>query len=151
MELQLLKSNYRGGSRMRTLLARCLFSLILCSAIPLSDAQVLYGTIVGAVTDPSGGAVPGASVTITNLQTNQTRSGTSNGEGEFVFTNVLAGDYKVTITASGFQSFTQQNVLVTINTVSRVNLKLTVGAVTESLTISAGAAALQTDTADVHV
>lgn len=134
---------------LKTLL-RWVFGFSLCSALPLANAQVLYGTIVGAVTDPTGAGVPGASVTITNPQTNQTRTGASNTVGEFVFTNVLPGSYKVAITASGFRSFTQQDVLVTINTVSRVNVKLALGELAESVTISATAATLQTDTADVH-
>ena len=58
-------------------------------------AQVLYGSLVGTVTDASGAAVPGATVTATNKETNLARTAVTGDGGTFSFTNVLAGTYDV--------------------------------------------------------
>ena len=76
-------------------------SLVLVST-PVA-AQVLYGSIVGTVTDESNLAVPGATVTITHAETNQARETTSNETGNYTFPNVAAGTYRVEVALPGFQ------------------------------------------------
>ncbi|MFB3778612.1 MAG: TonB-dependent receptor domain-containing protein, partial [Bryobacteraceae bacterium] len=117
---------------------------------PYAAAQVLYGSIVGNVTDPSNAPVPGATVTITNRETNQTRQATTNDAGGFSFPNVPSGIYDVKISRDGFRPFTAQHVDVTINNVTRADARLELGAVTETVTIEASAAALQTDRSEVR-
>jgi hypothetical protein len=112
-----------------------------------SEAQVLYGSILGSLQDASGSAVPNATVTITNKETGQTRDATSDAQGNFNITNVLPGRYDVRIAATGFRSLTQQNVDVTASNVARLDLKLEVGQLTESIEVSADAAQLQTERA----
>ena len=75
-------------------------------------AQVLYGSIVGTVTDSSDLAVPGATVTITHAETNQARETTTNETGNYTFPNVAAGTYRVDVTLPGFQSFRAQDIAV---------------------------------------
>jgi hypothetical protein len=81
--------------------------LALVAAIGLMPAngaaQVLYGSIVGVVTDSSGSSVPGATVTIRNTETNLTRTAVSNETGNYNFTNVLAGPYDLTVSLQGFR------------------------------------------------
>lgn len=72
-----------------------------------ASAQALYGSITGAVSDPSGAVIPGASVLLTNTGTNQTREIPTNADGIFSFPNVATGVYKVSVTAPGFQTFAQ--------------------------------------------
>ncbi len=135
------------------MLRRC---LILSAVLMLgllcrqANAQVLYGSIVGNVTDQSGAGVPDAKVTITQLETNQSRDTVTNDAGGYSFTNVLAGTYTVIVSKPGFQSFTAQNILVQLNSVVRVNAPMAVGAVSQSVNVTAEAAVLQTDRADVH-
>jgi len=71
-----------------------------------AHAQVLYGSITGNVTDPQGGTIPGAAVTITNKATNATREGVSNEEGVYTVPNLTPGNYdvKVTLRASANSS-----------------------------------------------
>jgi hypothetical protein len=128
-------------------------ALILAAALAASEArgQVLYGTIVGTVKDSTGAVVPGASVTTTNIQTNQTRATETNAVGSYSFTNVLPGTYNLEISAGGFQTYVQTDLQVTINTITRVDVELRLGQVAERLTVSATAAVLQTDKADVRV
>ena len=131
----------------------CLVVAFLVSlASPSSvNAQVLYGSILGTVQDQSGAVLPGASVSIMNTNTGQSRETTTNQAGNYSIKNVQAGSYDLTATADGFRPFTQTGVIVTINTDTRVNMDLQVGAMTESVTVEASAAVLQTESADVKV
>ena len=123
-------------------------SLVLVSTPVV--AQVLYGSIVGTVTDESNLAVPGATVTITHAETNQARETTSNETGNYAFPNVAAGTYRVDVTLPGFQSFRAQDIAVRLNTSVRVDAKLTVGTLQESVLVSADSVLLQTETAAVQ-
>jgi outer membrane receptor protein involved in Fe transport len=121
---------------------------MILSASPVK-AQILYGSIVGNVKDPQGSVIPGASVTATNMETNLTRETVTNDEGAYSLTNVLPGPYAVKITMTGFREAIQANVPVTIGQISRVDLTLQVGAVTQTVTVESAAQLLQTDKADV--
>jgi hypothetical protein len=124
---------------------------MLAWSAPALQAQVLYGSLVGTVQDPTGGVVPNATVTITNRGTSQTQETTTGGNGGYVLTNVLGGIYDLRVTADGFRTFSQENISVTVNTVRRIEVTLEVGQVTETVTVEAAALSLQTDKADVHV
>src|SRR5205085_11931928 len=104
-----------------------------------AQAQVLYGSIIGTVTDQSGGAVPNATVTITSKETAAARSETTGPDGRYLFGNVQPGTYDVKATSPGFRTLSQNDVVVTANTVSRVELKLEVGQVTETIAVEAAA------------
>ncbi len=115
------------------------------------DAQVLYGSIVGNVTDLSGAVVPGAHVTATDVGTKTVMVATTNGAGVYVLNDVPAGTYIVSIAKAGFATFRSSNFTVVINTAARVNARLQVGKSTQTVTVSAGAIAeLETDREDVH-
>ncbi|MGC8791816.1 MAG: TonB-dependent receptor domain-containing protein [Bryobacteraceae bacterium] len=115
-----------------------------------SLAQVLYGSIVGNVTDPSDAPVPGATVTVTDKETGFSRSATTSEVGSYSFPTLPAGTYEVRVSKSGFQTYTRSDVRVAINSIARVDVRLTVGAVTETVTVAASAAVLQTDRAEVR-
>lgn len=123
---------------------------ITCTALPGADAQVLYGSIVGNVVDSSGGALPGATVTITHLGTKATRETVTDNNGRYQFPTVQPGAYSVVVRMSGFQTFTRNEVPVTLNTVARVDIALKVGALQENVTVSAETPVLQTDRAEVR-
>src|SRR5262249_41846932 len=88
--------------------------------------------------------------TATNAATNQSYSDTTDAAGRYNITNVLAGTYSLKVTAQGFRTLVQSDVVVTINTVTRQDLKLQVGQVSEQVTVEAQAVQLQTDKSDVH-
>src|SRR5438876_267847 len=120
-------------------------SLILFSfESPVAAAQVLYGSIVGTVSDPSGAVVAKAGVTVANTSTGLSRQVAVDAAGYYSIPNLPQGAYDLAVTAAGFKPLTQKCVNVRINTVTRVDLSLEVGAVTESVTVSASAALLQT-------
>ena len=125
----------------------------VCLSLLMSQpaaAQILYGSIVGNVVDPSGAAVPSAKVVITNVETNQSRETTSNESGLYNFPTVAAGPYKLQVTAQGFRSHERSGLDVSSNAVTRVDITLELGAVTESVIVSGVAAALQTDRSEVR-
>src|SRR5258707_12151753 len=111
-------------------------------------AQLLQGTIDGNVSDPTHAAVAGAKVTATDEQTNAVREPATNSTGGYTLPTLPPGTYTVTVTAPGFQSYSQTGVVVSVNTVSRANVPLKVGQVSHSATVAAQTTALQTDRAD---
>lgn len=136
--------------------ARCtrralgVFAFLLLLWMPqTADAQVLYGSITGHVRDASGAAIPGATVTATNVRTGLVRETTTDSTGNYDIPTVPTGRYNVSVKASGFKSVTRENVEVTINTTSRVDLSVQVGEVAETVIITAEAAQLKTDRAEV--
>src|SRR3954454_14809562 len=118
-------------------------------ALP-SHAQVLYGSIVGTVEDPSGSIVPKASVTIVNKQTGATREASADEAGRFSVLTLPAGMYDLKVVAPGFRQLTKTSIDVAINSVTRADAKLEVGQTSEQVTVSASAAMLQTDKSDVR-
>lgn len=116
----------------------------------LASAQVLYGSLVGTVTDQSGAMVIKANVTATNTSTGLTVQATSDQSGYYSLPNLMEGNYDLSIAATGFKTVTQRGVAVRINNVLRIDIKLEVGGVTESITVAASTAALQTSKADVN-
>jgi hypothetical protein len=123
--------------------------LLLGSGLPVA-AQVLYGGITGSVTDTTGGAVPGATVTITHKETNFSRDGVTNDTGIYTFTNVQQGMYDLKVTLTGFREYLKTDVPVSVNQISRVDVRLEVGALAETVTVQSESELLQTDKADVH-
>ena len=115
-----------------------------------SEAQLLYGGLVGAVIDAQGAVVPGARVTIVNTETNLTREATTDAQGQYSFTNIQPGPYDVKVSLQGFKEAIQSRVPVTVGQISRVNLTLAVGALTEVVTVQSAAELLQTDKADTR-
>jgi len=128
------------------IIAVCVVSLLLA---PAAEAQVLYGTLVGNVTDASGGAVVGAAVKVINTGTQLVRDTTTNDAGVYTFQNLPAGTYDLTVSASGFTTYTQLGIILNVNTVQRHDLTLQVGQVAETVKVEASAVTLQTDKADV--
>jgi hypothetical protein len=139
----------------RTALARARvlavgLAIAIISAAAPATAQVLYGSIVGNVTDSQGAIVPGVVVTITNKENNLTRDTTTNSEGNYSLGNVLPGVYDVKTALQGFREVIRQNVPVSVGQVSRVDVVLEVGALTETVTVQSRSELMQTDSADVH-
>jgi hypothetical protein len=116
----------------------------------VSTAQVLYGSVVGNVHDTSGATIPGATVTITNKATSLTRDVTTNTDGSYSVVNVLPGTYDVKVSLQGFKEALKTDVPVSAGTISRVDINLEIGQLTETVTVASPVQLLQTDKADVH-
>ncbi len=141
-------SNARPAITLSCLIASLIF---VAFDAPLASAQVLYGSIVGTVTDQTQAVVPKAAVKATNTETGLSREAVTDSSGYYSIPNLPEGTYEVAISASGFRPITQTNVTVRINNVTRVDIGMQIGAVTESVTVQASTALLQTTKADVNV
>jgi len=120
----------------------------LFAAIPAS-AQVLYGGLVGTVTDPQGAVLPGVAVTITNVGTGLKLETLTDETGNYVFRNLLPGTFDMTLSLRGFKEMRRMGIVVTVGTPRREDATLEIGAPTETVTVSAEAVALQTETSDI--
>jgi hypothetical protein len=118
---------------------------------PVASAQVLYGSIVGTVTDQANAVVPNTVVTVKSASTGLTRQSATDDAGYYSIANLPDGLYDLSVTVTGFKPLTQKGVHVQINNVTRADARLEVGAVTDSVTVEASAALLQTNKADVNV
>jgi hypothetical protein len=115
-----------------------------------ASAQVLYGSIVGTLTDATGAVIPNATVSVTNSARGLTRTATTDQAGYYSIPNLQEGVYELSVNAGGFKPYTQKDVNVSVNRVTRVDAKIEVGAVTEEVSVQASSAVLQTSRADVN-
>ena len=120
----------------------------MASSLP---AQVLYGSLTGNVTDSTDAAIPNAKVAAVNANTGIERQVITDDRGSYVFNDLQAGVYNVSISAPSFGSVQQSGVRIDANTVRRSDVRLQVSQVSESVVVAATGLALQTDRADVNV
>jgi hypothetical protein len=131
--------------------ASALMMLLLCLAFGASRAgaqSTTNGAIGGLVKDPKGAVVQGANVTIKNEETNKEMTATSDDEGRFRAVQLQPGNYTVTVAASGFGNYTQQHVVVEVGRVTSIDIPLTVGGSTESVTVTSEAPVINTTQQD---
>jgi Carboxypeptidase regulatory-like domain len=124
---------------------------IIVLAYPRADllAQAVYGSIVGTVTDASGGVVPNATIKITNIAQGVTYSTATNDSGNYQQTHLNVGKYRVHIEAPGFVPFEQGGAAVYVDAVTQVNAELQIGATTQTLTVNDDPVLLKTTKTDV--
>jgi hypothetical protein len=125
--------------------------VLLLGLMLLSTALYGQGTasIVGTVTDPSGAAVPGAKVNITNIETGLVRSTTTNDTGNYSARELAIGRYNVQVEAGGFKSYARTGITLNVNDTVRADASLEVGATQESVTVEANAVQVQADSNEV--
>lgn len=109
----------------------------------------ITGDLRGIVTDPSGAAVPGASVSLTSAETGEARSATTDAEGRYNFNLLKIGDYRVAVEAQGFRRSVAE-ASVRSAEITAVNLKLEVGQVTEQVVVTDAATPLDTQNAQMQ-
>src|ERR1017187_1864945 len=136
--------------RIRFIVPCAALLLAMACISSVASAQVLYGSLTGNVTDPSGAAVPSAKVDAVNNGTGVSRQTGTDERGAYLFNDVAAGIYKVTVTHSGFKTVLENAVLVNANEVRRIDVALQIAQATETVEVSASSVVLQTDKADVH-
>ncbi|MCH8268249.1 MAG: TonB-dependent receptor [Acidobacteria bacterium] len=123
-------------------------SVILFSA-SLAMAQLTRGTISGSVTDQSGAAVPGAAITITNVDTGVTRTTETGATGRYEAPNLPVGNYEVRATLGGFQTSIRAGITLSVGRTAVVDHVLQVGEVAQAVTVTGEAGLVETTTATV--
>lgn len=124
-------------------------AFLLCTTT--ASGQAVFGSIIGTVTDPQGNAVANAKVTVTSVTKSFTYETTTNDSGNYTVTHLIPDTYKVHIEATGFQATEIPSVIVTADNAATVDGKLVVGAVTQTIEVTATIPQLETDRADVNV
>jgi Carboxypeptidase regulatory-like domain len=119
------------------------------SLTPFVLAQIDTGAIVGTVRDPSGAAVPSATMTVTNAATGISQTTTTNGAGEYQFTALVPGTYSVKAAAAGFSTQVNNSVPVDVQSRPAIDFTLQVGEARQVVEVQASTPLLQTQTADV--
>ncbi|MBI3684493.1 MAG: carboxypeptidase regulatory-like domain-containing protein [Acidobacteria bacterium] len=125
-----------------------LAALLLVAALHLA-AQSSLGSLVGSVRDSSGAVVPNVTVTVTNVATNQSRTFASGAEGGYEVTHLIPGVYRVTAESAGFKRFAVERVPLDAGAIVRVDVRLEVGQVSESIVVAEQIPAIETETSSI--
>ena len=125
---------------------------LVCAALVLAlagtaGAQEFRATVKGTVADTSQAALPGATVTVTNQDTNEVATATTNNEGTYTIPFLRPGNYTVTVEMSGFQKNTRTNMRLSVGQTAEINVQLGVG-LTETVNVTSEAPLLETSRAD---
>src|SRR6478672_8197369 len=126
-------------------LASAAMSAVL--AVPLA-AQVTTGTIVGTITDP-GGVVPGANVTITEVNRGTSGAFVTDSAGTYTAPFLTPGTYRVEVNVSGFKKWVRDGIILQVNQRARVDVTLEIGRLEETTTVVASTPLLRTDSSEV--
>jgi hypothetical protein len=122
--------------------------ILLMSAVSL-HGQTTNGSIQGSVTDPNGGAIPGARVTARNLDTGLTQKTTTTQAGIYSLPNLPPGRYAITVEAPDLKKYSQEGVTVATGTEVSLDISMQLGAVSDSVTVTADASQLQTTSSEI--
>ena len=131
-------ANVRRGKRCGIATFLTILLAAVLGALPAA-AQFTTASLGGTITDPSGATVPRASVMVRNTATGVTYRTTSEATGEYVFPALPVGTYELTVTQSGFETYVQKGIVLTVNEVASQAVVLKVGTVAEKVTVTANA------------
>jgi hypothetical protein len=123
-------------------------SIVLCASVRL-HGQAVYGSIVGTVLDSSGAPVANAKVTIRNVDRDTTNETTTNDSGNYTQRYLIVGKYQVRVEAPGFQAAVENSVGVSVDAEAKVDIKLQVGELSQTVEVTSEAAMLKTERSDV--
>src|SRR5713226_3062278 len=134
---------------MRTALPSCAAAILTVALAFLPCSAQTFAEITGVVTDASGGLVVGAGITVTNPETNLTRTTKTNNAGYYTFPSLLPGVYSVKAEMQGFQGEIRTRVELQVEQVARIDFQLKVGSLAETVEVTGGAPLLTTENAAV--
>lgn len=133
----------------RNLSLLSLLILAISSAVIPAAAQDTAAQLAGTVVDSSGGVIPQAHLIITNAGTNLTKQTDSDGTGAFVFRELAPGTYTLSVSASGFESFVEKGIQLTVEQHATLPVSLKVGSNSETVTVTGGAELINATTAEI--
>jgi len=122
---------------------RIAFSIALLFSASLLHADVT-ATILGTVHDPTSAAIQGVKLTVTNIETNLTRSVTTDAAGEYRFLSLPVGTYTVEAEQTGFQRFAEASIVLTVDQQRRIDITMEVGSLQQKIEVSGAAVQVET-------
>lgn len=132
-----------------TFLLALLAALLAWPLASVATAQVTSATIVGTITDSSGGALPGVTVTAKNVETGFTRTVPTDAVGAYRLEFLPIGQYSVEVVLEGFKTVTRSGIVLNVNDTVKIDVALEVGGVSETVTVAGEAPVVNTATADI--
>src|SRR5262245_32656497 len=132
-----------------TLLSLCLAAACLAGLVRPAHAQVAAGEMTGRVKDQAGAAVPGATVTVTDINTNRQRVVTSSAEGVYTVPSLAPGEYRLDVELSGFKPVRRVGIHLSTGEKARIDIDLAVGTISEQVTVIADSPMLRAVTASL--
>ena len=125
-------------------------AVLLASTVPLAAQVGTQGSILGTVMDSSGAALPGATITVTGLDTGLVQTATSDHTGSFEILALPIGPYSVAVTVQGFKTWQLERVVLTVGERKKITPVLEVGNISEQVSVVGGAPLLQTERSSVQ-
>ena len=130
-------------------MTRLITVALFCILTSTAFGQGNLGGVTGAVLDSSGAGVPDARITLTSMETNSSHTTVTDASGIYAFRGISPGSYRLETEKQGFKKYLQENVAVLTATISTLDVELSLGAVSESVTSPVGVVALQTTSPEV--
>ncbi len=128
-----------------------LFAVFLTLMAVPAMSQSFYGSLLSVVSDAQGGVIPGATVILINTATNERREGVSAEDGSARFLNLVPSTYRLEVELAGFQRFVREGIAVNVNTAPRIDVRLELGNLSETITVAGESAVLQTENASIGI
>ena len=133
---------------LRTRFGICVVLLSLVAFVQAGSAQNIGAQLAGTITDPSGAVVPGAEVTLTAVDTGVVTNVTASPDGLYSFFNLQAGRYEIQVSNKGFRDYVQRGIRIALNEKARIDVKLELGAETQTIEVTENASALNFESAE---
>lgn len=149
--LQMLRSGSwaQSANSWKSMLLAIFATVALMLVTLQSQAQTISGSLAGSITDPTGAVVPNAKISVVGASSGITYNAVSSSAGVYRINGILPGVYDVTVRASGFQKSVHTGVSIAVSVVAALDIRLNVGSAQETVTVSAEAPTLQTQSSDI--
>src|SRR5271154_950440 len=123
--------------------------ILTLAQAPSSFGQGITGSIAGTVTDSSGAGIPGATITVRQVETNAARVTTTSDIGSYTVTQLAPGAYSVKVDKIGFKTFEQNDIILEINQIAQINAQLGIGSAQETVVVSGAPPVIQTEDSSI--
>jgi hypothetical protein len=133
----------------KTVFRYLLLALLSLCLAQFAPAQTTTATLSGVVRDSQGGVIPGATITLVQTDTGQSRQATTGHTGDYSISNLPVGNYRITASAQGFKKTVIGSITLQVNQAAEVDLTMEVGAIADEVTVSATAPLLSTESTSV--
>ena len=143
------QSKDQGKRMIRHAVFLSLLLLTIVMLAPSAFGQGITGSITGTVTDSTGASIPGATVRVTQVETNFVRVLTTSDVGSFTVTQLPPGQYSVQIDQSGFKSFKQEHLTLAIDQIAQVHAQMEIGSQTETIAVTSTEPVIQTESSSI--
>jgi Carboxypeptidase regulatory-like domain/TonB dependent receptor len=142
-------AQHKGKSAIKLAVFFCLLSMAIGGLMPTAFGQGITGSITGTVTDSTGASIPGATVTVTQTETNFVHTVTTSDVGSFTVPQLPPGQYSVKVDKANFKSFKQEHLTLSIDQVAQINAQMQLGSQNETVIVTSTPPVIQTEDSSI--